>query len=479
MRFLNKIEKRFGEDVFSFLSHSKNYVSADFFQKGLVFISIPVFTRILSPGEYGLLSIFTSLVSIFSIFAIIGGRGAIVRFYHEPNYNFSNFIGSNLIFYFLYLFFFGFSFVTFHKEISAFLNIPTKLTLYAIIVSVFSTFSRLFLSYLQADKQSRKYSFLSVSIHSTILIVSIILMILLTKEKYYGRIYTQVIINIVLALFFIYSLYKISKFNFNIKYVKDLLKFGLPLIPHALSGIILVYFDRIIINQLLGAEKTGLYSFAYNVGMIMQIFILAMNRAWQPMFYEYYSKNKFKSITNIAKKYSTIVYYIAIILILFTREIVQIISTKEYNESMPIIPIIILSYLFLFLYTIYANYSFYYKKSGAISLATVIATIVNIILNYIFIPKYGYVSAAYTTLVSYILLFLFHFLVTKYYLNAKELIKFSMLMNKFFLVIFVVFYVLLEYHYLQNKILIYGSKILILIVMSLIFLFPYLRNKNI
>lgn len=477
MKLLDKLKSRIGVDLLSFLSHSKNYISADFFQKGLVFLSIPIFTRILTPEEYGLLSIFTSLVTIFTVFTIVGGRGALVRYYHEVNYDFSRFIGSIILFYFIYLLIFGLSSSLCYESLAEFIKTPSKVVLYAIIVSIFLVFSSLYLSFLQAAKNSKRYSIISVSINSVILIASIIWMILLTKDKYFGRIYAQLAINGVFTIFFIYNLIKIANFNFKLGYVKDLLKFGVPLIPHALSGIILVYFDRIIINQLVGAEKTGLYSFAYNVGLILQIFILAMNRAWQPMFYEYYTKRKFKTISNIAQKYTHIVYYIAILLVLFAKEISAIMATKQYSESLPLIPIVILSYLFLYFYTIYSNYSFYHKKPGAISLATMLATIVNVVLNYLFIPVWGYVSAAYTTLFSYVLLFLFHYLLVKYYFKEKELIKVSVLFRKFLWIALVIGFVLFEYSYIQNIVLIYTIKILFLLIITLVFILPYLKSN--
>ena len=283
---LGSLQKKIGVDLFEFLSHSKNYVSADFFQKGLVFLTIPIFTRILSPEEYGILSIFTSLVTIFIVFEIVGGQGAIVRFYNDPDYDFKGFLGSSLIFYLIYSIVITGILLGFKQQIAGYFKINVKVVAYAVIVSAVSIYSMLYLSWLQASKKSGKYSRISVIMNTILLIASIVWMILLKDEKYFGRIYSQLILNTALIAYFIFALFKQARITINLSFIRDLLKFGIPLIPHALSGIILVYFDRIIINQLLGAEKTGLYSFAYNVGMIMQLVVLAMNRAWQPMFYE-------------------------------------------------------------------------------------------------------------------------------------------------------------------------------------------------
>ena len=174
----------------------------------------------------------------------------------------------------------------------------------------------------------------------------------------------------------------------------------MPLIPHALSGIILSHFDRIIINQISGTIETGLYSFAYNIGMIMNIIVLAMNKSWVPIFYNNLRKEEYNKIYNLAYNYSKYIFFAAIVLTAFSQEVVIIMADKSYYSSLSLIPIIILGYVFVFLYTLYANYSFYRKKTLLISIATLLAGGVNIGLNYLLIPRFGYIAAAFTTLIS-------------------------------------------------------------------------------
>ena len=108
-----------------------------------------------------------------------------------------------------------------------------------------------------------------------------------------GRIYSQLVITFIFSILLIAYLIKRSKFNFEKKHLIYSLKYGIPLIPHALSGFILAQFDRIIINNLCGNYQAGLYSFAYNIGMIMNVIVLAMNKSWVPIFYKKYAKIKF------------------------------------------------------------------------------------------------------------------------------------------------------------------------------------------
>lgn len=89
-------------------------------------------------------------------------------------------------------------------------------------------------------------------------------------------------------------------------------------------------------------------------------------------------------------------------------EVVKLLASSAYWDGIKIIPPIVLSNFVIFAYTLYVNTEHYYKKTKGITVNTVVAAIVNIVLNFLFIPKFGYVAAAYTTLASYLVSFALH-----------------------------------------------------------------------
>jgi O-antigen/teichoic acid export membrane protein len=459
----NYIKKIIGKENFEFINHAKNYVSAEFFTKAFAFISIPIFTRLMTPEEYGVLSIFTSIISVGTIILGLNFHGSIVRYYHEEEKRFGEFISSNILFLFVFNFFLLYLINTFKGAISAFIRIEVNVFMIAIIISAFNIPINMFLAYLQTSKQSKKYSILSVSRNLTMLIVSIIWVYILTENRYLGRMYGQLVVYGILFIVAIFYFIQLGKPKFKIKYVKYSLIYGIPLIPHALSGFILSYFDRIAINQITGSQDTGLYSFAYNVGMIMNVVVMAMNKAWVPIFFDNLKENNFKKINDLAINYSKYIFLIAISLILFSKEIIMLIADERYYSALNIVPIIIISYVFVFLYTLFANYSFYRKKTGLISLATFLTGFINIGLNYWFIPKYGYIAAAYTTLVSYILLFLFHYFNAKFIVGGT-VIKLNKILMDFSVVLFFAFLYLLLFNFTSSFIILFTLKILISII---------------
>lgn len=436
------IRKKIGSDQAHFLNHSKNYLIGNFATQALSFISIPVFTRLLLPDEYGLIAIVNSITQIFAILMILGFQGALTRNYHEKDGKFSSFFGSITIFLVLYNIIFIAAMYVFRDYFASFFKIDPILFFIAIINGFLGISTSLYLGYLQTAQKSKRFALLSFIRSVVTLGLAIAWVLSLSENRYLGRIYAAVAVNATVMIYSIYNIIKISSFKFKFEKVKYALAYGVPLIPHVMSGFVLAQFDRIIINQLNGAADAGLYSFAYNVGMLMYIFVMSLNRSWVPIFYSKLKENKYEDINKLMHSNSKITLLAALVLIFFSKEIVMIMAAPAYYTAIELVPIIVLSYIFLYYYSLFSNYAFYRKKTILISISTIIAGIVNVALNYIFIPKYGYIAAAYTTLISFILLFILH------YMNARFILKEQLPKLRIFFKGILLFAILLTIYYL-------------------------------
>jgi O-antigen/teichoic acid export membrane protein len=418
-------------------SSSSHYLIATFFQKGLVFFTIPIFTRLLSVEEYGILTIFQSLLNILIVFTTLGIRGAIVRFYHDKDIKFFRFYTSAFVFFLIYNCIFSIGSYFASSPVGEFFNIPPNLIFVSALIAGFSTFYWFYLSYLQASGQSKKYAVTSVINTLLVLALAIIWILQLNQNKYFGRVYAQLVINFVFLLFVVYKSIAFFKEKISTTDIKKFIRFGIPLVPHMLAGFLLAFSDRIIINQLVDSESTGIYSLAYNIGMIVHVVIMSLNKSWTPFFYKAMNNGDYQKIANQAVKLSKIVIITALFIVLLSKEILTIFAPKSYFDSLYLIPIIAVSYLFLLLYTLYSSYSYYLKRTELISVFTIIAVVINILLNYILIPVYDYQVAAITTLLSYFVLFVAHFINAKYILKQKNLFKLQKALPLFFIVLVV------------------------------------------
>ena len=404
-----------------FVRHGKNYLAGNFMVQGLAFVSIPILTRMLNPDDYGMIAVFVSMVSIFLVLLSLNFQSSIGRKYYEKDESFGEFVFTNVRFISVFSLFLVGLCAIFSGVISEFFEAPREVLFLALGVSFFSIFSNMYMSYLQASQQSRKYAVLAFIQAASILALTISLLLFLADRLYLSKMLAQLSVVIVLALYSLVQLRKLMKPKWDLTQVKYALHLGVPLIPHTLSGFLLSSSDRIIINQLTSAAQTGLYSLAYNVGSLLMIIIGGLNNAWVPILFRNLNEGKYEEIQRKSDLYALVIIAVAFGLSLFAREVVVVMASPKYYGALAIIPVIVLGSVFIFLYQLCVNYTFYHKKNIFISINTMTCGGINIGLNYLFIPRYGYMAAAWTTLASYLLLFIMN------YFTAAKLMKGNMM----------------------------------------------------
>ncbi|WP_320045964.1 oligosaccharide flippase family protein [uncultured Ilyobacter sp.] len=451
------------------IKHLINYIVGNFFTKALAFLSIPILTRLLTTEDYGIISLYESLVMIFIPIIGLGMSTGISRNYFEKNNKFEIFLKNNLLFLFIFA---GITSILLYMgsyRIANQLHLDYKIVRMAILGGVLGIIFDIYQRLLMSSKKSKEYNIVSVS--KSLLVLSLTFFFAYKfEEKFYSKIYATLIFGILFLIILVVKYRKnIKKFKIDINHVKYTLSYSLPLVPAILSNFILAQFDRVAITNITGnISDTGLYSFAYNVGMIQQVIVLAIINTLRPYFYEYLNEGKYVEINKMVKKYSKFVYVSAIGLILFSKEIVLIMANENYYGALNLVPIIIIGYIFVFFYTLYFQYASYAKKTGTISINTFIAGIFNIYLNYKYIPVYGYKAAAYTTVVSYFVLFILH------YCNSRFNLKVRIIALKIFYKDFILFIVIIMISFyilnIKNFSIAFGLKFIIVLITSYIYL---------
>lgn len=419
---LNKLIGRLDGATLELLKHGKNYLTASIMTKGLSIISIPIMTRLLTPSDYGILAVFSVLVSILGIIFGFGIQGAVSRYYYEKVNDFGSFFSTNTLFVWIAGIMLSIVALLNATFISNLMNISSFLVILAICIALLSAPYSLISAYFQATKQSMLLSRISIVRTSLVLFFTIFVTLRLKEDLYLGSVYVQTIFSFFFFLFSIYMVRKIGDLNFHIKHLKYSLVFGLPIVLHLLSTFMMNSFDQIMINKMLGSHEAGLYTFAYKVAMLFQMVSMGLNQAWVPIFYEKMRDKKYEEIKITVEKLSYIVFGIALLIVLFAPLLIIILAPKSYAVALPLVPIIVGGFMFQFLYTTYAKYAFYTKKTLIFVVITITAGFVNIVLNYLLIPIYGYAAAAWTTLITYALFFLLHYMNVLYNIKPSQLV---------------------------------------------------------
>jgi O-antigen/teichoic acid export membrane protein len=201
-----------------------------------------------------------------------------------------------------------------------------------------------------------------------------------------------------------------GKCFYNKEYWSYALKYNIPLIPHYLSLIVLGQSDRIMISKYCGVDKTAIYNLAYQVSMLMGIFVNAINSSFVPWLYKKLKEKEYVGIRKISNRLCMAIAAMTLMAIMIAPEIVRILGTEEYLEAIWIIPAVAISTYFTFIYGLFCGVEFYYGATKYVMIASTTGAILNIFLNATFIPIFGFIAAGYTTLFCYLVFMVMHFL---------------------------------------------------------------------
>ena len=392
------------------------FVFCNIMTKGISTITVPIFTRLLTTEEYGTYSIYLSWLNIFTIVTSLnlyyGVYNNALNKYRD-DFTRSKYIASmqgittSLVVVLGVIYALN---IDFWNNV---IGLPTPI-MCLMLVELFVAPATLFWSGRQRFEYHYK-KMVGITLLKSAMNPLLGLFFVFTWDSHHemarilGIVITEVCIS---GSILILQFYRGRTF-YNKKFWKYALSFNIPLLPHYLSGTILNQGDRIMIQQMVGRGEVAIYSIAYNVGMLIQIFTNAINNAITPWMYERLNENDYKSI----QKYVTYILIglslVIICLIFFAPEIVLLFGSQKYADAVYVVPPVAASVFFIFLFNIFAIPQMYFEDKRFMPVASMAAAALNLILNYIFIKMYGYYAAGYTTLVCYIAYSLGHYYFSK------------------------------------------------------------------
>ena len=390
------------------------YILSAVLTRGLGFITIPLFTRLLTQEEYGYYANYAAWLSVLTILTTLDLHCTIARAKFDYSDNLDSYISSVQIlgtlvcsvFYLLVCLCSDF----FCNLFSIDMQYIHIMFIYMLVAPSFSL--------LQAkNRQLMKYKLVTgLSILSAVSVTIFSIALVVTFDnRLTGRIVGDAAPMILLCvIIYLINLYK-GHTIFNWSYWKYALIIAVPYVPHLLSGNILGTTDQMIITHFWGAAETALYSVPYTASSILLMIGSAINQAWSPWFYEALVEKKFASIQAVMKFFLQGTLIVGAIIMLIGPEVVLILGGSSYLEGASIMPPVMGGMIIWFLYTFFVNVEIFEKKTARISSMTIIAAIVNLTANLLLVPHFGFTAAAWTTFASYVLLFFLH------YFSAKSL----------------------------------------------------------
>ncbi|WP_421356317.1 oligosaccharide flippase family protein [Pseudocitrobacter faecalis] len=397
-----------------------NYALGDLFVKGILFISLPLLTRVMSPEQYGKLSILNTAILILYVLTSLNLQSAILNRYMKDKNGFSIYLSTCVIFLIPFHILLLLLTPIYAAPLSELLGFSPADFNFVLIICIMLSYIFIYTSYLQGAEKGAEYAKINVINKIGELALIFIFALYLSSDQYLSKIYAQLIITVPLLIYSFYKLRRFMVLRFNMDELKSALLFSVPLIIHVLSNSLLSQVDRIIINNTLGSGSAGIYSFSYNLGMCVIVLIMAWNSSWQPKLYQLINDRDSESIKKIQQASTLIFFIITSSCILFSKEMVLIMSSEEYYSGIYIVPLIIMGNALIHIYLMYVNFVFFEKKTLLISATTFIALAVNIAANYVLIPLYGIMGSAIATVIAYLFLCICHFISAKYIISLFD-----------------------------------------------------------
>ena len=401
-------------------------------QKGISVITTPIFTRLLGPtnyGEFGLYNSWESIITVFVTLKLTAGvyTQGLVKFERERE-EFSVAMQG------LSSFIIACYFVVYLLFMNYFNNLFSLNTYEMIAMFVIMWSDAVFSFWLCEQRVDYKYKYLVIVtlVVSVIKPVAGIFAVTHFEDQVTARVVSLAIVSAIFYTPFLFGKIKLKKPFFNKRIWKYALMFNLPLIPHYLSQTVLSKADTIMIGKMIGADKAGIYNLSYSLAMLLLIINSAMMQTMTPWMYKKMRDRRIQDIKGVAYISLMAIACLNLFLIVFAPEIIKIFAPPAFYEAIWVIPPIAMSGVFIFSYDLFASYEFYYEKTIFVMIASIVGAVLNVGLNFIFIPKFGYVAAGYTTLICYVFYAIGHYLfmnrICRYEFDGAKPYNFKMLL---------------------------------------------------
>lgn len=388
------------------IKNSMIYLGSGILSRSLPFLLMPIMTKYLSPEEYGLMSVFFVIMTFYSAFIGMNIHANISKnFYKIPKEELSEYIGNMfyiLIFTFLLYLLITYVITTLYIRI---FSIPTYWLFIIPFISVMMMINDLNTTILRNEQ--RAYMFGVFEVSNMFIKMSMTILFLLVFS--FGW-YSQVLGTLIGAfVFFFIGIWYMSKrdyinMKFNIEKIKSILNISIPFIPHVLGGVIIAMSDRLFIEMMIGLEAVGIYTVGYSFGMLVMIIVDSFIKAWSPWFYKSLVKPTYEIKIKIVKyTYFFIIgiFIIAFLASLLAQYVLPYIVDEKFYSAEEFIFWVAIGYAIRGVYQIFFPYLVHISRTSFLAISTVIAAIINLILNYLLIDLYGAIGAAYATALAF------------------------------------------------------------------------------
>lgn len=391
--------------------------------KILSLISIPIITRVFNPDEYGIINLIASVTALLSLIMIFGMDSALPLSYYQYKKEKKAVFSSGFWFLIMWAIIVVGVATIYSSQIASFFlksKVYTNLLLIGYFASIFTLITNYSKIVLQLEFKAKTFAILSAI--NAILIIGLIILFIAGFHFGLNGYFTGSLLGTALGFFLtIYFVRSNIIFKISRPRLVEMIAYGALLVPASLSTYVFDLSDRYFISHYWNLRELGLYSMAFNITMMISFFSIALGQAWSPFIMKMYFTKRVMYKRFLSRVFSYLLLFFSILAVLvyiFSKEILGIFTTSQYFEAYRAIPPLAIAAVFSASIQITALGISISRKTKYIAIHTIITAILNTILNFLLIPKYGMVGAGWSTAISYF------FLTGLYLTTSQKLIAF-------------------------------------------------------
>lgn len=390
------------------LLNSGIYFTASVITKSVTFLLLPVYTRFLTPGDYGILALAQAFQQVVVSFIGLGLLDAtsrlFFRYHHDPPrlQQYLSTILATIV---------GAAIVTallvtgIRASLSQIVFNEAGLDVYILAAIWYVPFTQIveFALVVLVDKE-KPLSYVRVNSGRLAgIIVFTLLFVVVLRRGALGSLEAVLASTAIFAGVALWVLRRDLQRSFNRAYLSESLRFGLPLLPHIMSGWVIAYIDRIYLSRYQNLSTVGIYQVGFTISTIMTFSVASVMQAWNPVFFKALEREGRSAHGQLTKGITLIVVgmtTLGLALAIFSREIVSVLTAPAFHSAYVIVPLLIAYNVIGCLNQLVVGRLFFASVTGWLSLTTFIAMGVVIVSNIVFVPTFGASGAAAATALS-------------------------------------------------------------------------------
>ncbi len=402
------------------------YTTGEIIPRVLSFLLLPILTKYLSTSDYGISSYINTIATFLYVLTTLSVNSYALRTYYKVDTE----TGKKKLIGNIFVFLCGWGMIMLLLEA---LLLPLLLNAFSVkvpfypyfllglVINFFDVASVIPLITYRVNEDAKGFIVLSVG-RTVAQYALILLLIVYFKMGLLGSFLGRLIACVPFFIIYVWVIKKRGVFTFDLQQIKDALRFSLPLLPGALSYLVISMFDRVILERYASLSALGIYSVASTLSLTLNIIIQGLYRSFeQKIFREHNSADYLDKVNKLYKIYIAALYVPAFCVILFSREILFFFASKQYFTAANYVSYLVIAVIVSGINTFVGTLLIADNKRSIISYSSFTAAILSFIINLVFIKYYGVIGACVASILSFLVVSVFYFI--KITMHKKYLLQ--------------------------------------------------------